>query len=191
MRVRAQHPYLGGLILRHTNEPAHTLAWAVGAAGERTVAERLDQIRGIRVLHDLAIPGTRANIDHVAVGGDAVWVIDSKKYHGRIDARDVGRFPAHDQRLFVGRRDRTDLVDAMSLQVRVLTRALADPTVPVHAALCFVDAQWPLFSRPTFVRGVWIGWPTALPQLFPRDRAVDAEQTERVARHLAERLRVR
>ena len=25
IRVRAEHPYLGGLILRHTNEPAHTL----------------------------------------------------------------------------------------------------------------------------------------------------------------------
>ena len=123
------------------------------------------------------------------MGSDGVWVIDSKKYHGRID-RDVGRFPAHDQRLFVGRRDRTDLVDAMSLQVRVVTRALADPTVPVHAALCFVDAHWPLFSRPTFVRGVWIGWPTALPQLFPAT-GPSTPSAPRVARHLAVRLRAR
>jgi hypothetical protein len=36
------------------------------------------------VLHDLAIPGTQANIDHLVIGPAGVLVIDSKRYRGRL-----------------------------------------------------------------------------------------------------------
>jgi Nuclease-related domain len=36
------------------------------------------------VLHDLAIPGTQANIDHLVIGPGGVLVIDSKQYRGRL-----------------------------------------------------------------------------------------------------------
>jgi len=32
------------------------------------------------VLHDRAIPGSRANIDHIGIGPTGVWVIDTKRY---------------------------------------------------------------------------------------------------------------
>jgi hypothetical protein len=35
------------------------------------------------LLHDRRIPGTRANIDHLAVTPTGVYVIDTKKYQGR------------------------------------------------------------------------------------------------------------
>jgi hypothetical protein len=48
------------------------------------VGARLDKARerGISALHDRRIPGTRANIDHIAVGPRGVFVIDAKKYTG-------------------------------------------------------------------------------------------------------------
>lgn len=63
-----------------------TFAVSVGAAragrrGEILTALTLDKLaseRGFTVLHDLRIPGSTANIDHVVVSGDKVWVIDSK-----------------------------------------------------------------------------------------------------------------
>jgi hypothetical protein len=42
------------------------------------------------VLHDRAIPGTRSNIDHIAVVPSGVWVIDTKQYRGRVQRRDRG-----------------------------------------------------------------------------------------------------
>jgi len=52
-----------------------------GRAGEIAVGRRLDQIAlktGVTVLHDLRIPGSKANIDHVVVSGNKVWLIDTK-----------------------------------------------------------------------------------------------------------------
>jgi hypothetical protein len=63
-----------------------TLAWRRGAAGERRTAKLLAPLerRGWAVLHDLAIPGTQANLDHLVIGPGGVVVVDSKQYRGRL-----------------------------------------------------------------------------------------------------------
>jgi hypothetical protein len=63
-----------------------TLAWRRGAAGERRTARLLAPLErhGWAILHDLAIPGTQANIDHLAIGPGGVVVIDTKQYQGRL-----------------------------------------------------------------------------------------------------------
>jgi hypothetical protein len=63
-----------------------TMAWRRGAAGERRTARLLAPLerRGWAVLHDLAIPGTQANIDHLVIGPGGVLVVDSKHYRGRL-----------------------------------------------------------------------------------------------------------
>jgi hypothetical protein len=45
-------------------------AWRRGARGERQTARLLDRLGhdGYRVIHDLAMPGSPANIDHLVVG---------------------------------------------------------------------------------------------------------------------------
>jgi hypothetical protein len=65
---------------------ADTRAWRRGANGERRTARLLDPLerRGWAVLHDLAIPGSAANIDHLVIGPGGVVVIDSKQYRGRL-----------------------------------------------------------------------------------------------------------
>jgi hypothetical protein len=65
---------------------ADTRAWRRGAAGERRTARLLAPLerRGWAVLHDLAIPGTQANIDHLVIGPGGVVVMDSKQYRGRL-----------------------------------------------------------------------------------------------------------
>ena len=46
------------------------VAWRRGAAGERHTARLLGQLErhGWAVLHDLAVPGSRANLDHLVIG---------------------------------------------------------------------------------------------------------------------------
>jgi hypothetical protein len=65
---------------------AATRAWRRGAAGERRTARLVAPLerRGWAVLHDLAIPGTQANIDHLVIGPGGVVVVDSKRYRGRL-----------------------------------------------------------------------------------------------------------
>jgi hypothetical protein len=80
-----------GWLLRFRSSP-DTVAWRRGAAGERRTARLLGPLerRGWAVLHDLAIPGTQANIDHLVIGPGGVVVIDSKQYRGRLHLDQYG-----------------------------------------------------------------------------------------------------
>jgi hypothetical protein len=63
-----------------------TRAWRDGARGERATARLLRRLgrHGVAVFHDVAIPGTPANADHVVVGPAGVVLVDSKRYTGRV-----------------------------------------------------------------------------------------------------------
>ena len=65
----SETPKLGGLILALSDDPQSTRAWDTGALGEERLGNRLNELASgaIRVLHDRRIPGSRANIDHIAV----------------------------------------------------------------------------------------------------------------------------
>lgn len=54
--------------------------WLRGAAGEEATARVLARLPAKRwvVRHDLPVPGSRANIDHLVVGPTGVWCIDTK-----------------------------------------------------------------------------------------------------------------
>jgi Nuclease-related domain len=47
-------------------------AWRRGAVGERCAARLLGQLErhGWAVLHDMAVPGSPANLDHLVIGPD-------------------------------------------------------------------------------------------------------------------------
>ena len=81
--IKEQRPVLGRIASALTPAPRigpesqPTAAWKVGAEGEVRVAEVLASASGIEVLHDRLVPGSRANIDHIAVGPSGVFVIDA------------------------------------------------------------------------------------------------------------------
>lgn len=62
--------------------------WRRGAEGEQRTAEILAALphRRWAVWHDLAMPGSRANIDHVVAGRTGVWVIDTKTTRAEVRA---------------------------------------------------------------------------------------------------------
>jgi hypothetical protein len=61
-------------------------AWRRGAKGERRTARQLDRLtgEGFVVFHDLAVPGSPANVDHLVIGPSGVFVIDSKQWTGSV-----------------------------------------------------------------------------------------------------------
>jgi Nuclease-related domain len=190
-RMREAHPRLGGFLVAIREERPSTRAWSTGARGEEAIGARLDALgsHGVVAIHDRRIPGTKANIDHLAIGASGVYVIDAKAYKGRIELRDIGGWLRRDERLFVSGRDRTKFTDGLLPQVIAVQRALTGgSSVPVHPVLCFVNGDWSLFARPFEIRGVAVLWPKALPKLLTQSGALTAGDIEDIARRLRSEL---
>lgn len=191
-RVRTKRPRIGGLILALTDEPQTTSAWDTGAVGEELLGRRLNGLSSdrLRVLHDRLIPGTRAaNIDHLAVTPTGIYVIDAKKYKGRPHLKvEGGLIRPRTERLLVGRRDCTKLVDGVLKQVDVVA-GVVDTDVPVHAVLCFVKAEWPPIGGTFTTRGVDVLWPGKLRAILKADGPITDERIESIHRTLAATLR--
>jgi hypothetical protein len=167
-RIREKHPKLGGLILALSDDPQSTTAWNSGALGEERLGQRLDELSSatLRVLHDRRIPGTKANIDHIAITPTGIYVIDAKRYVGKRPTLRVegGIVRPRVEKLMVGGRDRTKLVDGVRKQVDVV-RGIVGDNAPVTGVLCFIEADWPLLGGAFAIRNVDVLWPK---KLYPR-----------------------
>jgi hypothetical protein len=197
-RVRTAHPRLGGLILALADDPQHVRAWQTGAVGEEEFGRRLSGCSGpqLKVLHDRKIPRSSANIDHLAVTTEAVWVLDAKRYKGRVETRGGGLLSARPPELYVGGRNQTKLVEGVKRQVAIV-HSLLSPlaselgiAVPpeVRGALVFIDAEFGLFTSPFVVDDVWVGWGKAIRKRLGEE-ATGRHPVDEVAKRLARELR--
>jgi hypothetical protein len=61
-------------------------SWQRGALGERHTAHLLGRLTrdGYVLFHDLAVPDSPANVDHLVIGPSGVFVIDSKQWTGSV-----------------------------------------------------------------------------------------------------------
>jgi hypothetical protein len=115
---------------------AEASAWRKGARGERRTARRLRRLvrRDYVAFHDLGMPGSRANIDHLLIGPSGVFVIDSKQYTGRIQQTPDGHvwhnhYPLDQQ------------LETVRVEARAVEAILGVPVIPllcVHGA----NVQW-------------------------------------------------
>ncbi|HWD47605.1 MAG TPA: nuclease-related domain-containing protein [Actinomycetota bacterium] len=114
------------------------VAWRRGAAGERRTARVLAALerQGWAVLHDLAVPGSRANIDHLVIGPSGVFVIDSKQYRGRLQLDQSGR-------LWHGRYPLAPALRAVTFEADQAALVLTDPDVVVVPILAIHGTQVP------------------------------------------------
>jgi hypothetical protein len=114
------------------------VAWRQGAAGERYTARLLAGLerQGWVVLHDLAVPGSRGNIDHLVIGPGGVFVIDSKQYRGRLRLDSSGR-------LWHGRYPLAPALRAVDFEADQAARVLTDPDVVVVPIVAVHGAQVP------------------------------------------------
>jgi hypothetical protein len=187
---------LGGVILALTDEPQSTRAWERGATGEQKLANALETVDGLRVLHDRRVPRTRGNIDHVVIASAGVFVVDAKHYRGLIQIRDRGGLFTSDERLFVGTRDCSHLAENMAWQVEAVRAALHCPDgkfahVPVAPVLCFVDGEWPLLFPPSAYKDVHLEGTQSITRLVTRVAVLDQPAIDAITRVLAAQLPAR
>ena len=126
-----------GWALRFRSSP-EAVAWRRGAVGERRTARLLAPLErhGWVVLHDLAVPGSQANIDHLVIGPGGVFVIDSKQYRGRLQLDRSGR-------LWHGRYPLAPALRAVSFEADQAALVLTDPDVVVVPIVAVHGAQVP------------------------------------------------
>jgi Nuclease-related domain len=113
------------------SEQART--WQRGAAGERHTARLLDRLTrdGYVIFHDLAVPGSPANVDHLVIGPTGVFVIDSKQWTGSVHQSADGLAWHNHYRL-----DRT--LEAVRWEAETIGGLLGTPAAPL---LCVHDAH--------------------------------------------------
>jgi hypothetical protein len=185
---------------------AGTLAWSVpkvvaarrkirrlrlGRDGERAVAECLDLVRhdGAWVIHDL--PGSGFNVDHVVVGTQGVFAIETKTWSK--PASGDARIQFDGSNLVVaGTRPSRDPVAQARAQAAWVAQTLEERIgrrFPVRPVVVFPG--WFVERAPNPVaRDVWVlepkelrGWLAREPHLIPsRDVALIRSQLKLVAR---------
>lgn len=154
-----------------------TEAWRIGAEGERRTAKALDKLPpSYRVLHDLPMPRSRANIDHVVVGPTGVFTIETKNYKHGVKIKGGNVYSA-------GRKLDGAVAQAKKQTdaVAVTTGASVTPIVCVHGEGVSVD--W--FQKPV-IDGVRFCSGRALAKTITKRTAVlSAEAIEELAGRLA------
>jgi hypothetical protein len=154
---------------------------ATGRGGGATHRPTARPARTARVggPHDLAIPGSRANIDHLLIGPGGLFAIDSKLYRGRLRLDASGK-------LWHGRYPLTPTVRAASWEADQAALVLTDPAVVVVPIVAVHGAQVP--GGKVVVAGVPVVPAKRLPSLLRQLPVVLG--TERVAA-AADQARVR
>jgi hypothetical protein len=183
---------VGGWVTGLSSEPQSTRAWAVGAAGEERLDSILRDVPGIEVLSDRRVPGKRSNIDHLVIAPAGIFVVDAKHYQGEVRIRRRGSFFRPEDRLYVGRWDRTRDVDGVKTQVAVVENVLqASPVQPkptVTPVLCFIDAEWPWFGAAKTFDGVYLESERSIKKLLVSSADFKPGDVDRLARELSIRL---
>lgn len=196
-RVTSNHSKIGRFLLAISPEPQSTNAWARGAKGEVGIGDKLETLAakyGFIVLHDRRIPGSKANIDHIAVTSHGIFVIDAKNYKGVVKVKEIGGiFITKRKELWIGGRNRSNLIDGVKRQTQVVERVLGstDNAMPVTGILAFFYAQWDtckwLLDQKE-IGGVLIN-SKGLEPILSREGPFGLEERKEVARALASKLK--
>jgi hypothetical protein len=157
--------------------------WRRGARGERRTARKLDRLtdHGWIIFHDLAVPGSRANIDHLAVGPSGIFLIDSKNWRGRLVF-------APDGTLWHGSYPMTAALATIGIEVAAITGALGTPSPTVEPLLVIHGSAIPWGEQ--FLGGVGIVPGRQLvPTLLALPPRLSDQQIAEFAERAANRLR--
>ncbi|WP_190394851.1 nuclease-related domain-containing protein [Nocardiopsis deserti] len=164
--------------------------WRMGAVGERRTGRRLNALRrrGWVVFHDLSLPGSRANVDHLVIGTSGVYLVDSKYRRGAV------RFGGRRGWIRIGKTGGPLLVRSAQYEAEAVTRVLSSALgrrVDVTAVLAVHVPRsrfpgWREFSAsgvPIMAASAVVPWLRAR-----RVRVFSAAEVVRVAEVVRERL---
>ena len=158
-----------------------TESWRKGAEGEVKTGNALGRLPGnYVVLHDLRMPGSSANIDHLVIGPTGVFTVETKNYTSDVIVRrGVARHAG---------RPMDGVVEQANRQAEAVRSVLG---CAVRAIVCLQGGQVRLdgwFAKP-IVDGVRLCSGRRLVEVITRqDREVSPEEVSRLATAAEQRL---
>lgn len=154
-------------------------AWRTGSVGEEQTEKWLRKLpAGFVILHDLAIPGSKANVDHLVIGPSGVYVVDSKNYRWKITENRAGE-------LWSGKYPMARIIEAANWEATKVAGHLGG--VAVEAMLCVHGAELP--RRDLVKNGVRILSPRGVMQALQEGPEIlQGPAVERLAQLAGERL---
>ncbi|WP_439082115.1 nuclease-related domain-containing protein [Streptomyces sp. WL006] len=126
-RLRTPLVRLADLVGIETAAGNRARRFAEGAAGEKATAVLLRSLtrQGWIVLHDLALPYGKANVDHLLISPTGkVFILDSKRWSGRFFVF------VRNGRLWHGKVDVDDRLDGLRYETRTVANVLGIPVTP-------------------------------------------------------------
>jgi len=177
--------------------PPGSGTWFRGGAGEpsalRTIQEAL--VGRASVLTDRKIPGGLALLDLLVVAPSGVWIVSSRVARGLIEYKNAGGPLRTDRRLVIGGNDETATVEQLAGDLVPVTGVIANPTIPVSAALVLLDGDWGgksalrmLAKRPYRHLGVYVTWPAALIKLIEQSGPLSPDGIQSITGILERKL---
>src|SRR5215211_408117 len=155
--------------------------WQRGARGERRTARQLNRLtrHGWVVFHDLAVPDSRANVDHLLIGPAGVFLADSKNWRGRLVF-------APDGTLWHGSYPLTATLATIGFEAAAIAEALAVPGLAVEPLLVVHGSTIPWGEQ-------YLGGMAILPaqRLVPTLLALPVLLTDQQVTQLAQRVMAR
>lgn len=158
-----------------------TESWRKGQEGEVRTGRALDALpQGYIVLHDLRMPSSRANLDHVVIGPTGAFSVETKNYSSDVVIRrGVARCAGRSMDKVVEQAKRQEQALAKTLGCRV------HPVVCVQGAVVRVQG---LFSTP-LVEGVrFCSGRRLVGVISGGNRRFHAEEIDRLAALAEQRL---
>lgn len=103
--------------------------WLEGlATDERSMAGKLTYLPpAYAILHDLRLPGSKGNIDHLVVGPGGAFAVVARRCSEAVTF--------HDDQVWVGGQSLRDVLEVARVESQLLTQSLGTTVVPVLALL--------------------------------------------------------
>ena len=136
--------------------------------------------------------GSKPNdhIDFVVVAPSGVWVIDAKRWNGKITFKTTD-FTEKKQTLFVGPRNRTRRIQEIYGNLRPVANLINDVNVPIRAVAVFVEGDWDYKVASEFRKGkliqyegVWLSPTLTISAKIKLPGPLDAEAVQRIGKLL-------
>ena len=148
--------------------------------------ERLDG--PVVVLSDRRVALSRRPIDLMVVAASGVWVLDAPFLPGRVERRQVGGFFRTEERLFVGGRDQTRLLDELAWRLGAVVTTIGDDAVEVHGVLCLAGSEPTVEAEPPFrMDDLWVADPSSTAGLLDVAGPLTSDDVGLIGERLADR----
>ncbi|QFG67342.1 hypothetical protein [Ornithinimicrobium pratense] len=103
---------------------------------------------------------------------------------GKVSRQEGGLFSPRTQKLVVGTRDCTRLVDGELKQAELVQHALDDLESDIVSVLCLVEADWPLIGGDFHTCDVYVTWPNKLAARISRPGPLVEPRIDAIQRRL-------